>query len=996
MVEKQRLVAIIGELQNGNQDAAATLYEAYYRDLHYYILKRVNDPEKAEALTQDTFIEIFDTIGTLGEADIFVEWSRQIANQRCDAYKKMRRELLLGKVGATAVDSVEEERKDLHANESGTGKAESPVREVIDSLSEDQRKAVLASYVGEKNEEDDKMTVPATGIRAVGKAIEPLLRKLIVGIVATVILAMIREVGVDLRHKAVNGTSQATVEGTETIEGSGSGEDVEQPEESGSVETTESPEGTEHFDADIEVTTEDGNVGEVGDGSGNEPETETKDGAVTGEENGTEKETEEKTEEEPTEISTEVEKTTERETEPKTEGPTTETIEKETVDVDNTVLASTGLDYLRVDDYYIVTGIGSCVDRDVVIPAEYNGLPVCEIDENAFTTFSELRSIVIPGSVTVIGKSAFEECDELSEITLSEGLVSIGERAFSGCGKLISITIPRSVTQIGDEAFSACNELRYIFVEEGNSTYHSAGRCLIETESKTLIAGCKNSVIPADGSVTSIADLAFWCCYDLKEIVIPESVTKIGWAAFSGCESLSKVTFTGYVESMGNDVFSNCRDLQSITLPNGDLSNYENTFVHCSNLTSITIPAGVTGITPNLFLDCTALKDIIVKEGNSVYHSEGNCLIETVTKTLILGCKNSVIPGDGSVEKIGNKAFATCRNLTKIEIPNGVTEIGDEAFYMCENLVDISIAESVSSIGKNAFCGCNSLPEIEIPDGVVSIGEGAFSFCNQLKKIALPATLTSFGEKLTYESNEIEAITVKEGNPVYHSAGNCLIDTANKKVVFGCKNSVIPADGSVTTIGEYAFYSRSSLTEIIVPNTITSIGAHAFLDCVGLTSITIPASVTQIGIWAFNRCSSLESIVVEEGNPVYHSAGNCLIETGSKTLIIGCKNSVIPADGSVTIIGREAFSNCRTWTNVVIPEGITVIGGYAFAYSELKSVTIPASTKEIISSFYDCKKLDHIYYAGTIRAWNLIQKHDRWDEGSGSYIVHCSDGEIYR
>ena len=81
---------------------------------------------------------------------------------------------------------------------------------------------------------------------------------------------------------------------------------------------------------------------------------------------------------------------------------------------------------------------------------------------------------------------------------------------------------------------------------------------------------------------------------------------------------------------------------------------------------------------------------------------------------------------------------------------------------------------------------------------------------------------------------------------------------------------------------------------------MTSIGDYAFYNRSGLTSATIPDSVTSIGYGAFYGCTGLTSIVVEDGNPVYHSAGNCIIETDSKTLILGCKTSVIPDDGSVT------------------------------------------------------------------------------------------------
>ena len=87
---------------------------------------------------------------------------------------------------------------------------------------------------------------------------------------------------------------------------------------------------------------------------------------------------------------------------------------------------------------------------------------------------------------------------------------------------MTSVTKPASVTKIGTRVFSYCNELNTIEVESGNLVYHSANNCLIETASKRLIAGCISSIIPLDGSVTSI-----------------------GAYAFSGCDNISKVYYRG-------------------------------------------------------------------------------------------------------------------------------------------------------------------------------------------------------------------------------------------------------------------------------------------------------------------------------------------------------------------------------------------------------------------------------------------------------------------
>jgi hypothetical protein len=113
---------------------------------------------------------------------------------------------------------------------------------------------------------------------------------------------------------------------------------------------------------------------------------------------------------------------------------------------------------------------------------------------------------------------------------------------------------------------------------------------------------------------------------------------------------------------------------------------------------------------------------------------------------------------------------------------------------------------------------------------------------------------------------------------------------------------------------------------------------------------------------------------VDPGNTVYHSEGNCLIETDSNTLITGCKNSIIPDDGSVTGIGDNAFSDCSDLTSITIPAGVTVIGDWAFSYcGGLKSITIPDSVTSIGDyAFYDCASLTDVYFTGSEEEWNAI------------------------
>ena len=192
---------------------------------------------------------------------------------------------------------------------------------------------------------------------------------------------------------------------------------------------------------------------------------------------------------------------------------------------------------------------------------------------------------------------------------------------------------------------------------------------------------------------------------EIKKVVIEDGVTNIGKYAFYVCTNLTSITIPNSVTSIGSQAFWDCENLTSITIPNSVTSIESQAFWNCVNLPSITIPNSVTSIGSQAFYSCYGLSSIIVEEGNKYYDSRDNCnaIITTKYNTLIIGCKNTVIP-------------------------NSVTSIGSEAFQYCEGLCSITIPNSVASIGLRAFLG-TGLTSITIPNSVTSIGSQAFDFC---------------------------------------------------------------------------------------------------------------------------------------------------------------------------------------------------------------------------------------------------------------------------
>ena len=347
-------------------------------------------------------------------------------------------------------------------------------------------------------------------------------------------------------------------------------------------------------------------------------------------------------------------------------------------------------------------------------------------------------------TLTNIGSEAFERCTSLTSVTIPNSVTIIANEAFEDCSGLTSITIPNSVTSIGREAFYGTAFYNNPSNWDNGALY--LGDCLIRL-TDGYVGDYKIKV-----NTLTIADGAFADCKGLTSITIPNSVTRIGDWAFENCFSLTSITIPNSVKEIGNGAFEGCESLTSITIPNS-----------------------VTWIGHWAF------------GGTAFYNNPSNWDKEALYLGDCLICLDCGYVGDYNIKEntrlIADGAFAFCKGLTSITIPNSVTEIGNGAFEVCHSLTSITIPNTVTSIGHGAFYFCSGLTSITIPNSVTSIGYEAFS---------------------------------------------------------GCK----------------------SLTSITIPNSVKEIGNLAFEGCESLTSITIPNSVTWIGHWAFEDCSSLKSVKV--------------------------------------------------------------------------------------------------------------------------------------
>ena len=310
------------------------------------------------------------------------------------------------------------------------------------------------------------------------------------------------------------------------------------------------------------------------------------------------------------------------------------------------------------------------------------------------------------------------------------------------------------------------------------------------------------------------------------------------------------------------------------------------------------------------------------------------------------------------VKVIGDKAFAWCKSLTNINIPNSVITIGEWAFEECKSLTNINIPNSVTTIGKGAFYICESLTNINIPDSVTTIEDWAFASCNSLTSITIPSSVvTIIGNPFCFWHgnlyNESKAL-IYEDHVLFNKNKTTLIAYRAKETNYKIPNNV-------TTIGNSAFASCDSLTSINIPNSVTTIGEGAFIDCDSLTSINIPNGVTTIGKGVFRGCDSLTSINIPNSVTTIEdmafrgcdSLTNINIPNGVTTIgecaFWGCSSlTSINIPNSVTTIKDGAFNGCYSLTSINIPNGVTTIGNLAFrGCDSLTSINIPNSVTTI-------------------------------------------------
>lgn len=529
------------------------------------------------------------------------------------------------------------------------------------------------------------------------------------------------------------------------------------------------------------------------------------------------------------------------------------------------------------DTYSIAARYQNMPSR-LVIPAEYDGKAITEIEARGFYGRTSITEIVVPASVEKLLGHAFDGCSNLKTVTFEEGsrLNTIASfDAFAGC-PIETATIPAAAgIAVGNEAlrsvtiFSGYKVALKAFKDCFNLTSVTLPSSLREIESEAF-ANCKSlASIDLPTSVRKIADHAFSGCATLSSIALSNSIVgddALGESVFEKCTSLSSVTLPNQMTVIPNRTFYGCSSLRNINFPNTLTTIGAWAFYCCESLNALTIPAAVETISDRAFESCKYLVDICnlsalnIEKGKSTFGSVAYYAlnVDSDQQSNYVGYGyDCVLYCDGVDNLVIVRYEGTSDTFT---VPDYITTINRYAFYGCQTLKMVYImSDELKTIGLAAFYNCSNLTRVCIGSAVSKIDRQAFGNTG-LISVTIPVSVTSIASNAFESCDDLTSIVVAEGNSVYHSEGNCIIRTATKELVLGCKTSVIPS--GVRIINRNAFDSCSYITSVTIPDTVYEIGSCAFRTCLDLGEVHIGDHVSYIGSYAFLECISLLSITI--------------------------------------------------------------------------------------------------------------------------------------
>lgn len=586
----------------------------------------------------------------------------------------------------------------------------------------------------------------------------------------------------------------------------------------------------------------------------------------------------------------------------------------------------------------------------------------------------DFEKVIIPDSVTEIGKNAFAGCKKLKEVNFPSSLTTIGENAFRDT-KLTKVIIPSTVTQVGEGAFANCISLVVVSIPAS-----------IGEISNNMFNSCVNLQKVEIGNVTSIGNYAFAGCKLLSTITIPSTVTGIGAYAFTGCAKLETVNIPSdtALATLGSFAFASDISLKTISLKNTQLTSInEATFAGCTSLETLELANSITYIEADALEDCD---NLALNEVNGAFYlgteaKPYNWLIK-------IDSKFKEITVHEECKVISNNAFKNSKKLEKLVIPNTV-DVDNTDFEGilsgCDNLQHLEIPVcygrssnkwfstlffyyySGTSTSTNRNYVPKSLKEVVI-NGNIEIPDSAFDSCYYIESITLGSGVTSVGSGAFMECGNLKNIDFGGTTSI---AGNVIQNTAITDLTLSSK---------VTSLSNYAFAYAYYLESVDMSAlTIESFGTDLFCDCDELETVALPATITSIPEGTFYGCDSLGTVsipsgVTSIGDKAFQATSISTLDLSAYSItsigsnvFYNCyslEEIILPT--SITRISSGMFNNCKKLESLTIPSNITQIDSYAFSGAGIKTLTIPSTVTAIKAFAFNNSSLESVTLQGAI------------------------------
>lgn len=570
------------------------------------------------------------------------------------------------------------------------------------------------------------------------------------------------------------------------------------------------------------------------------------------------------------------------------------------------------------------------------IPAEYDGLPVKQIDSLGSTTAYKILTLNIPDPVETIGAEAFEFCYSLISVRLPSSLTSIGMRAFRNSYNLfeicndsnISLTPGSSsnggIAEYAENIYSSVSGESKLTSDGGYIFYDDAEGSFLAAYTGTDTELTLPRVTP-NGNPYDVAMNVFCFSPGLTAIDMSAAeISELGGNTNGTLRSLTSVTLPATLKSVGQRFFANSA-ISEIDLPNG-LEKIGNYAFSGSALSSVNLPSSLTDIGIEAFKG-TAITEIEIPSGITYLK---NSLFENCT-----ALESAALPE--ALKQIGDKVFKGAEKLTAVNMPSGVTDIGAEAFYNCKALKGFTDTD-----GKTRFY---------LPEGITAVSDGCFAYCPLETSFTIPDRIVSIGDA-AFKYTDLTELTISE---------------------------------SLKSIGAEAF-RNSKLRDLTIPDSLESLGENAFAAG-ELTSATVPVKfIYNIRSW-LEHAAALQTLTVTGTGTIGHDPDGVAVSAPLDEY--DYIETVVIAD-TVTGIGEAAFAGLSKLKTVTIGDGVKTIGDNAFGLDGkgcyvLETVNIGSGVESIGECIFAgwhteqhaTGKLTVNYAEGQID-WEKVSKRSNW------------------